>query len=343
VTLFAFGIFLIMGLHALHSARVVLLPLATALLLRFALRTPLRLLTRVMPPPIAGSLLVLGLGAAMAGAIYGLSEPAAQWLHDAPQALQRAKYQLNSLRGGVENVREATEQVEELGNIGAESDALEVKVINDGTDLVSLIVNGTRRVIAGAVLTLLILFFLLGWGATLFRNLVRALPGFHNRRRMLSMAMEMQKSVGAYFSIVTLINSGLGLLVGVAMFLLEMPNPVLWGVVAAVLNYMPYVGPLVTSTILLLVGVVTFSDLGQALIPPAVFLLLTSVEGQIVTPMALGRRLLINPLVIFVATLWWFALWGPVGALFTVPFLICLQVALKSFDGTRGLGRALGK
>jgi predicted PurR-regulated permease PerM len=193
------------------------------------------------------------------------------------------------------------------------------------------------------VLTLLILFFLLGWGANLFRNLVAALPDFRSRRRMLSMATAMQRSVGAYFSIVTLINAGLGLAVGGAMFLLGMPNAVLWGVVAAILNYMPYIGPLVTAAILLLAAVVTFSTLGEVLIPPAVFLVLTSVEGQIVTPLALGGRLLINPLVIFVATMFWFALWGPVGALFTVPFLVCVRVAFESFEGTRGLGSAMGK
>lgn len=158
----------------------------------------------------------------------------------------------------MEKVRKTTEKVKELGeSMGGESGAREVKVMNSGSDLVGLMIGTTRAALGGALLTLLILYFLLGWGAPVFRNLVRAQPGIHGKRRLLSIAKAVQDSVGAYFTIVTLINIGFGLVVGVAMS--------------------------------------------------------------------------------------FFVLWGAIGALFAVPFLVLARVMFESFGGTRGFGRAMGK
>jgi len=296
-----------------------------------------------MPAPWASFLIVLNLSAALAAAVYALSEPAAQWIRDAPQALRKIEYQLNAFDSSVEDMQEASEQVEKLSRMGDDSEPIEVEVRDQDSELAGLIFRHAGNALRGAALTLLILFFLLGWGPLFFRDLIGALPNFGSQRRMVEMVWKMRRSVAAYFATVTLINAVLGIAVAAATFALGLPNAALWGVLAGVLNFLPYIGPLLTAAVLFLAALLTFPTLSGALFPPAVFLLLNAIESQIVTPLVVGRRLQINPLVIFMAVLFWFALWGPVGVLFTVPFLLCARVVLDGFGTTRGLSLAMGK
>src|SRR5690606_35540733 len=121
-------------------------------------------------------------------------------------------------------------------------------------------------------------------------------------------------------------NAGLGVATGLAMAALGVPNPALWGVLAAINNFVPYLGSLATAIVLAIVAAVTFESLGAIVAPPLVFLALTTIEGQFLTPMLLGRRLTLNPVVIFLALLVWGWLWGIPGVLMAVPLLAALKI-----------------
>jgi predicted PurR-regulated permease PerM len=335
------GLFVLAALYTLHAARPVLLPFATAVLLSFPLRPLVRLIARSGLSRALGAALVVGaLGGTLAFGAFTLSESALHWLRHAPQVLTKVQQRLQHVESRARWLRQATGQIEKLGRI--ERDPTGKKVIVHRNNLDTEVLGQLRAILTGAAITLLLLYFILGWGNLLFRNLIAALPRFRNQRQAVVIFRDVERAIALYLGTVTLINAGLGMAVAVAMYLLGLPNPALWGVVAALLNFMPYVGPLITLSILTLVGMLTYPSLGQALFPPAVFLALATLEGQIITPLAVGRRLAINPLLIFLSVFFWYWMWGVVGALITVPLLVCARIAFERFESTRGLGILLG-
>jgi predicted PurR-regulated permease PerM len=340
ITFCVAGLLLLAVLYTLHAARTVLLPVATAILLSFPLRPIPRLLERIhIPQPVGAGLVVLLLGGALGYGVYSLSGPAAQWIREAPDALRQVEYRLRVLAEPVEEVQRATKSVEELRGLGDED---ELEVVVKGAGLDAEVLQRTRSIAANTFITLLILFFFLGWGNLFFRNLVSALPGFHEQRQAVVIIRDIEEAITTYLGTVTLINAILGVVVAGVLYLLGVPNAVLWGVVAGLLNYIPYLGPMITMAILTFVGLLSFPTLGEGLLPAALFLIITSLEGQIITPMAVGHRLTINPLLIFTAVFFWFWIWGVIGALLTVPILVCVKIVLDRMESTRGVGMLMG-
>ena len=330
LTMAATALLLIAVLGVLYAGRSILLPLVIALLLSIVLRPVSRALERVFVPlPVSALLLVALLGGSLGYGIYSLREPAMEWLEKAPHSLEQLHTRLQILK---KSMSEATEPVTRLAQDAGEK-AREVVVKESELD--NPLVIQTWEVGVGIITTLLLLFFILGWGERLYRNVVNALPHFRERRQLVRIAQDIEHSVAVYLATITLINLGLGIIVSGVMYLMGMPNPALWGVVTAVFNYVPYLGPAVTAVILFAVALLSYPDIEDALLVPAVFLAITALEGFIITPFAVGTRLTINPLLIFVSLVFWYWMWGIVGALLTVPILVCLRATLDSVEATR--------
>jgi predicted PurR-regulated permease PerM len=146
--------------------------------------------------------------------------------------------------------------------------------------------------------------------------------------RFIRITKDLEEHLGSYVAVVTMINFGLGVVVAIGAWLFGFPSPIIFGILAAVLNYVPYIGAACMTLILLGVGLVTFPSLGMALIPPAAFVVVATIEGQFITPTVLGRRLTLNPLVVLLALAFWAWLWGPMGAFLAVPLTIVGLVTL---------------
>jgi predicted PurR-regulated permease PerM len=189
---------------------------------------------------------------------------------------------------------------------------------------------------------IVLLYFLLASGDLFLRKLIKVLPTFKDKKRAVEIAREVESNISTYLFTVTLINAGVGVAVGVGVWLLKMPNPVLWGVIACVLSYIPYLGALVGVGILGLAALLVFDDLGHALAVPAVYLAVSFVEGNFITPLVLGRRLTLNPVVIFVGILFWFFLWGIPGALLAVPTLAVFKIVCDHVDTLAPVGEFFG-
>jgi predicted PurR-regulated permease PerM len=166
-------------------------------------------------------------------------------------------------------------------------------------------------------------------------------PGLDRRRRAVRIARAIQSNLGRYLITVSCINAGLGLITAAAMHLFGMPNPVLWGVMVAILNFMPYLGAALSLGVLTMVAFLTFDSLGQILAVPAAVFVLTALEGQILTPVLTGRRLMLNPVAIFLSMLFWGWLWGVVGALIAVPILMVVKVLCDHVDSLAPIGEFL--
>ncbi len=153
---------------------------------------------------------------------------------------------------------------------------------------------------------------------------------------------QIQKDISLYLLTVTMINAGLGVAVGTAMYGLGMPNPILWGVMAGCFNFIPYLGAIASAIVLTLVASVTFDQLGHILLVPVVFIVLNELEGMIVTPAVVGKRLSLNPVAIFIWLLLWGWLWGIPGTLLAVPLLAVIKIICDNITALAPIGEFLG-
>ena len=173
------------------------------------------------------------------------------------------------------------------------------------------------------------LFFYLLGRDSLRRSMVVFFTDRDVRLRMLRILNDIERNLTDYLTVVTVINILVGVGAAAIAYIAGLPNVAVWGILAFILNYIPYIGPLIMNVVFFAIGVVTFPTLGQALIAPAIFVTMTTLEGHFITPAIMGRRLTLNPLNVFLALAFWTWLWGPIGAFLAVPLLITALVVLR--------------
>jgi predicted PurR-regulated permease PerM len=337
------GIFVLALVYTLYFARSFLLPIVLAFLLTFLLAPLVRALKRIrIPEGFGAALVILALVSGVVYGAYQLSGPAAAWVQKAPEGVRRAERRIRELQAPVREVRKAAEEVEErVEEMAGGDDVREVQV--QGRSLSGALLSQTQSFLAGGVVMLILLYFLLASGDLFLRKLVKVLPRLKDKKAAIEIARATEHHISAYLSTVTLINIGLGVVVGVAMSLVGMPNPVLWGVTAGVLNFVPYLGPIVMLGVLAIVSLLTFEDLARAAVAPLVYFGINMVEGYFVTPALLGRRLILNPVVIFLALIFWGWMWGIAGALLAVPLLAILKIFCDHIEPLAPIGEFLGR
>jgi predicted PurR-regulated permease PerM len=334
------GLFLLAVLYTLYFARALFLPLVLVLLLD-ALFSPLvRRLKRARVPEALSAAVILATLVGMVGlGVYGLSGPAAAWVAKAPESLAKVRTKLRTLRLPLENFNQTAAQVEEITDMGGdEAVQVEVKQASLGESLF----GGTTEVLSGAILVSILLFFTLSAGDLFLVKAVKALPRLQDKKRAVQIARDTEDQMSSYLATVTLINAAFGLMVGLAMHWLGMPNPVLWGVLAGVTNFIPYLGALLCMAVLAVVALVQFDALGSALAVVAVFFVLNLVESYLLTPLVVGRQLSLNPVAVFVGVLFWGWIWGVVGALLAVPILAMAKIFCDRIEGLASVGEFLG-
>jgi predicted PurR-regulated permease PerM len=334
------GIFTIMAFGTLYLARGLLLPITLAFLFALILSPVVRTFRkRGMPEIVTAVLLVVFVAAAIGTGAYTLSGPVSKWVQQAPQIAAEVAYKLAPLRKPLEQVKQIQKQVEEATQPTDGSSAPEVAV--QGPGLLGQAAQGMPDVIAGTMLALILLLFLLASGDIIYEKLVGALPTLTDKKLGLRIVKDVEREVSRYLFAVAAINFGLGTCVGAGLYAVGMPNPVLWGVVAMLLNFIPYVGALTGIAIVGLVAAVSFPSITHAAMAPAIYALCAFIEGQFLTPALLGRRLEMNAVAIFLAIAVWGWLWGFIGIFIAVPMLIILKVSAHHVDGLNGIERLL--
>ena len=205
-----------------------------------------------------------------------------------------------------------------------------------------LLVNETSRFTIGALTTLVLLYFMLAMGDKFLRRLVAALPDFRTKKQAVEIAHQLQSDMSHYLLTVSVINVGFGAVVAAAMFATGMPNPLLWGAMAGLINYIPFLGHTVSAIVIAVVALLSFPEVGAALIPPGVFIVIAALEGNVVTPMILARRLTLNPVAVVAALLIWGWMWGIVGLLLAVPLLVVIKITCDRIPPLNPVGEFLG-
>ena len=328
--------------YTLYLARAVFLPIVLAIILAFVLDPLVRVLGRLRIPRPVGAMAVVGaLLAALVWGLVGLSGPAVRWIEEAPRSFQELDEKLAAIREPVEGVERATEDLQRIATLGNDQEATpEVRVREPS--LVATALDQLRRSLAEILATLVLMGFLLSSGDLFLRKLVRALPTLSAKKRVVRIARHLRTEISAYLLTMGLINVGLGAAIATAMWLLGMPNPVLWGVLGGMLNFIPYLGPLVGLVTVGLVAVLSFDTLGQAAIPPLVYFALNTLEGSLVTPALLGRRLSLNPTAVLIALMLWGWMWGLPGVLMAVPIVVTTKIVCDHYQPLAIVGDFLG-
>jgi predicted PurR-regulated permease PerM len=314
----------------LYFARPLVLPVFLACVAGMTLKPLIRWSSCCHIPPALSAAVVLGLLVAAVGVgFFQLGRPALTWMNEAPQHMTELRQRVLKLFPRAARFSAAAAAVNNLGATDAEKAAeqektptLEVKE-SRGT---SSILNWTGTLLVGLGETLVLVYLLLASGDLFLQKLVRVMPTLSDKKRAVEISHEIQQNISNYLFSVSLINIGVGLLVSGGLYLMGVPNAAMWGILVAVLNFVPYFGPASGVILLAAVGLLTFDTLGKGLLPPLWYLLLHLLETNLITPVLLGRRFTLNPVVIFVSLIFWMWLWGVPGALLSVPILVSIKV-----------------
>jgi len=335
------GLFVLALFYTFYFARSLLLPIVLALLLSLILYPAVRALKRLrVPEPAGAALIVAALSGALGLGLYQLFEPASEWISTMPRIMGQIERKLVSVRRSVQEVTKAAEKVEALTS-GDGQAKRRGEVVARPPSLMSRIWAGTQNVLVSAGATLVLLFFILASGDLFLRKLVRVMPTLTDKKTAVAVARTIQTAIGRYLFTISCINVGLGVLTAAAMQLLGMPNALLWGVMVALFNYVPYIGPAVSGTVLTVVAFLTFDDPGDVVLVPIVYFTLETIEGQFITPILTGRSLTLNPVMIFLSMLLWGWIWGVIGALMAVPILMTFKIFCDHIESLDGIGEFL--
>jgi predicted PurR-regulated permease PerM len=209
------------------------------------------------------------------------------------------------------------------------------------SSLLGALVSGSATATSGLFTTLLILFYMLVSGETFLRRMVEILPRFKDKRQAVELSQHIERDVSAYLLTVSCINALVGVATGCVMWLCGVANPILWGAVAFVVNFVPILGPMVGLVVFLMASVVSVGVNWWALLPVGLYLGIHIMEGEIATPMLLSRRFTINPVAVILALIFWYWMWGVTGAILAVPLLAITKIICDDLRPLRAFGHLL--
>lgn len=324
---------------ALYFGRDFFIPIALSILFTGLLRPLVRWLeaARLPTAPAATAVLVVLLGAVALGA-NALADPVRGWIAKAPQTLNEAEARLRKLRRPFQQITSAAERVESGGQGEGQTASSP-----PGPGIAVRILGSTTSLVGGIVEILLLTFLLLASGDLFLQKLVKVLPLRGDKVTAVRIAHEVEAAVSRYMGATALINLGQGVVVALAMWLLHMPSPALWGVLTFFLEFIPYLGAAFMLLALGAVGLGGFDSVGQALLAPGAYLLISTLQNNLVSPIAYGRRLRLNPVAVLVGVLFWWFLWGVPGAFLAVPVIAAAKIMGDHIEGLEAVGEFLAE
>lgn len=320
----AWAILLLAIIYAVQAASGFVLSVVTAILFALLLAPIVKALHRIgIPQPLGAALIVITLFGALGTLTYNLYDPVQKWATIGPRDVRVLEQKFRNLLQPVQSMKEVAEKVTEIATAGDDKEKpRQVIVEQSGPSLFARMQSAAVALIT----TIMLVYFLLASGDTFLRKAVRVIPRLRDKITAVEIAREIQQQIGRFFITITMLSTTLGIATWIAMWLLDMPTPLLWGVMSGLLNFIPYLGPIIATIVISAVSLFTFNETVDILLPPAVFLALHFIEGHILEPYVMGGRFEMNPVVIFVWVLLWGWLGGAIGVLIAVPLLVAIRI-----------------
>jgi predicted PurR-regulated permease PerM len=311
--------------YTLAVAKPLVLPIAIAWLGKVLLAPVVRFTTKLRLPSSVGATLVLtGLVGALGYGGFRFAEPASVWAERLPGELDGIRDRLRSVVSPLESMGKAKDAVENFAADEDKAPPIEVQVVDQSSK--GVLLDMLREFGLNASVVLVLLFFLLATEDSFLTKVVELLPRLADKKVAVTSMRAIEHSIARYLQTILLTNTMLGICVGVACWACGLPNPGLWGLLAGLANFVPYIGAIVGASIVASVGLSTFPDLGRALLPALLYLILNSIEGLVFTPIVLGRSLALSPVLLFLWLFFLTSLWGIPGALLAVPLLAAAKI-----------------
>ena len=332
------GIFIILFLSAIYLASTIVVPIVFAFILSLLFQPAMRSLTRLrVPRPLAALAILVALLGCIGGFVYSLTGPAEGWIAKAPEALPRLQQRLASLQKPIAVAQDVIDRLQQV----LQSSSGEIAVEMKGSNMSELLFGGTH--IVGTIgITVILLFYLLVSGDLFLRRLVEILPNYRNKRQAVTISREIEQNISQYLLTISLMNIAVGVATALAAFATGLPNPVLWGTAAFLLNYVMILGPLSGVVLLLVVGFLTFDSPLRMVLPAALYLCIHVAEGEFITPMLLARRFTLNQVLVITSLIFWFWMWGIPGALLAVPLLAVFKIICDHIESLAPIGHFIG-
>ena len=337
--IFLGGLFVLAVLAAAYVASDIVLPLVFAIVLKLLLQPALRALVSLhLPRTVASLLLMIALFGTIIGLGTAISGPARTWSAKLPEGIPRLEERLSFMRAPINTVQIFLQQVEDFGATGTSPNAATPAL---GSTLLTKLFTGTRNFTGGFLTTVLFLFFLLVSGDVFLHRLVEILPRFRSKRQVVEISQHIERDISAYLVTITIMNAMVGVAMALAMLVTGVGDPILWGTVAFLLNYVPILGTAFGLLIFLFAGLLTHDTLWQALLPAGLYFTFHLIEGETVTPMLLARRFTLNPVLVVISLVFWFWMWGVPGMILSMPMLAITKIICDRLQPLAAFGHFL--
>jgi predicted PurR-regulated permease PerM len=325
------GIGLIFSLpFALRAGAEFFLPVTAAVIIAIALVPLLEWFERRgLPAALSAFFCVLIFLAVMAFALLSIVIPAIDWVALLPERIGRVRTALEPLLDLYQSLERFVDRIlRQLPSAqGGTARTVQVETPNSMLDLLTS--SAPHALIQLFFALLLIFFFLSGW-TSMRKQTITSRGSFEGALTTARVIQQMVTATSTSLGTITLINVTLGALVAVILWWLGMDSPLMWGGIVAVLNYIPYLGPIASALLLALGGLISFPDFWTALLPPLIFIGFHLVEANAITPLVVGKRVQINPLLILISLSFWAWVWGTTGALLAIPLLIIFKTVFAA-------------
>lgn len=332
--------------YTLYFTRALLFPIVLAFILNLVLKPIILRLAKFRIPPAVSAAIVMVLGTAIvAFGVMLLWNPASRWISEARTRMPVALQKLKNLKEPVKQITEMSKELEKVTEVEGDGEDENEKPVPVKTveDRLSSAINLTGGFLGSTMVVIVLLYFLLAGGDRFLEKTVELMPSWRDKRRVVALSREIQNQISSYLFSITLINIGLGIVIGTGLYFLGMPEPVLWGTMAALLNYIPFAGALVGATIVFAVGVISLPTLAAASLAPTVYLTANAIEANFITPAILGKAISLNPVILILSIFFWGWLWGIGGVLLAVPLLVVLKIWFDHSTTLKPLGVFLGR
>ena len=337
--IFLGGLFVLALLAAAYVAKEIVLPFVFAVVLKLLLQPAFRILERLHVPRILASLLlILALFGTIVGLGAAISGPARTWAAKLPEGIPRLQERMSFMREPIDTLQRFLHQVEDFGKAEPSPNAA---ASAQGPTLLSKLFTGTRNFASGFFTTVLFLFFLLVSGDIFLHRLVEILPRFKGKRQVVEISQQIESDISAYLVTITIMNAAVGIATALAMWLTGVGDPILWGTVAFLLNYVPILGTALGVLTFILAGLLTHDVLWQSLLPAGLYFGFHLIEGETVTPMLLARRFTLNPVLVIISLAFWFWMWGIPGVILSMPMLAITKIICDRLKPLAAFGHFL--
>jgi predicted PurR-regulated permease PerM len=338
----AIVVIVVMSIAALKLGREIALPIFVSLMLTLLLSAPVRWLRRHrVPEKIGAAIVVFGALGVAVGAVATLITPASQWVATAPATISKVEAKVRLLMRPIAALEQSANRMATVTNSATPSGRAPAQV-QLATPTIAERLLDALGIVPATVSVIFLTYFLLASGQLFRRKIAQILPGRRDVAHFETVLSEIELMTSRFLATATMINIGVGILTSLALWAVGLPNPILWGGLAAVLSFVPYLGPITSITIITAVALTTIDNVGHALLAPACATAIHLTESNFVTPTLLGRRLPVNTVAIFLGLIFFGWVWGIPGAVLAVPLTTVFKIACDHIPALKHLGELLG-